>query len=250
MLSSDTPLVDVLTKEGVSPGLRSIVLHGIAMCDAAQEPTDAVQQPAGACPPPATAPSAATRPAAPSHAQPVAGRPAAHSLSAREGAASLQLLMESTARFGGPGAFMVPSWGCGSVPEAFVRCCAVAGGTTVLRCRGAAVLLAPGSVGEHHEEGAAPAGGVEAGPAAAAEQAAAGQDEVQGQAGAEAGGSFNQECQNGQGDVKGEAAGSSPHGQGAVSGGGDGRWRVSGIVTSSGQVLSCKHLVAGPEACR
>lgn len=241
MLSSDTPLVDVLTKEGVSPGLRSIVLHGIAMCDAVQEPTDAVQEPAGA----------SATPAATSHAQPVADRVATHTLSAREGAASLQLLMESTARFGGPGAFMVPSWGCGSVPEAFVRCCAVAGGTTVLRCRGAAVLLAPGAAGERREEGAAPAGGVEAGQGAAAEQAAAGQDGgVQGQPGAEAGGSCNQECQNGQGDVKDEAAGSSPHGQGAASGGGDGRWRVSGIVTSSGQVLSCRHLVAGAEACR
>lgn len=245
MLSSNTPLVDVLTKEGVSPGLRSIVLHGIAMCDAVQETTDAVQEPAGSSAPPA----------APSHAQPVAGRVATHTLSAREGAASLQLLMESTARFGGPGAFMVPSWGCGSVPEAFVRCCAVAGGTTVLRCRGAAVLLAPGAAEERREEGAAPAGGVEAGQGAAAEQAAAGQGGVQGQAGAEAvagsgGGSCNQERQNGQENVKGEAAGSSSHGQGAASGGGDGRWRVSGIVTSSGQVLSCKHLVAGAEACR
>eukprot|EP00955_Chlamydomonas_euryale_P096429 365011-Chlamydomonas_euryale.AAC.15 len=62
---------------------------------------------------------------------------------ASEGAAALQLLAESLERHGSPGAFMVPSWGCGSLAEAFVRCCAVNGATTVLRARVAGALLRP-----------------------------------------------------------------------------------------------------------
>lgn len=92
------PLVDALRSAGVPPHLRSIVMHGIAMCDWAQEEDGAV------------------RSEDPGH-RGEDGR----TMTAGEGVAALRLMAESMSRFGSPGAFMVPSWGCGSLPEAFVR---------------------------------------------------------------------------------------------------------------------------------
>lgn len=92
-------LADVLRDAGaVPPHLRDVVLHGIAMCDRAQE--GAGSREGGRC-------GATTS--------------GAGAMSAGEGVAALRLMAESMSRFGGPGAFMVPSWGCGSLPEAFVR---------------------------------------------------------------------------------------------------------------------------------
>ncbi len=93
-MAGPMPLVHVLASEGVPERLRQLVVHGIAMCDEAQE---------------------------------------ADFVAARQGAAALALLAESMSRFGGPGAFMVPSWGCGSLPEAFVRQVGARGAPTHLR---------------------------------------------------------------------------------------------------------------------
>ena len=106
---SSAPLHKVLQSEGLSKRLQDLILHGIIMSDLGSQ---------------ADATSA--------------------SIKASSGAKVLQLLADSMSRFGGSSesssasslasAFMVPSWGCGSISEAFVRCCAVSGGVTVLRC--------------------------------------------------------------------------------------------------------------------
>eukprot|EP00879_Flechtneria_rotunda_P007180 GHRR01007535.1.p1 GENE.GHRR01007535.1~~GHRR01007535.1.p1 ORF type:complete len:579 (+),score=273.54 GHRR01007535.1:255-1739(+) len=56
-------------------------------------------------------------------------------LTAAAGLAALQLYNSSLGRYGGSGAFMAPCYGCGSLPEAFVRLAAVKGATTALRHR-------------------------------------------------------------------------------------------------------------------
>ena len=110
------PLVEVLRAQGVPPHLRRVVLHGIAMCDYAQEGEEAARGVG-------TSETEAATGAAGGAVASETGAPSLPLLlSASDGVAALRLLAESTSRFGGPGAFMVPSWGCGSLPEAFVRC--------------------------------------------------------------------------------------------------------------------------------
>ncbi|KAF5837109.1 GDP dissociation inhibitor-domain-containing protein, partial [Dunaliella salina] len=53
-------------------------------------------------------------------------------VSVRSGCASLATFTQSLGRFGAPGAFMVPSYGAGSLPEALVRHAAVHGAVTAL----------------------------------------------------------------------------------------------------------------------
>ena len=110
------PLVEVLRAQGVPPHLRRVVLHGIAMCDYAQEGEG--QAAAGPAQTEGEGEGSAGRVGTSQMETPTLPR----LLSASDGVAALRLLAESTSRFGGPGAFMVPSWGCGSLPEAFVRC--------------------------------------------------------------------------------------------------------------------------------
>lgn len=122
-----TPLVDVLRAEGIPLHLRHVVVHGIAMCDYGQE---AVGEEGGSAE--AKQKTVIDRErcgagvdegigslVAPTQAE---GNAQRGPMTAEEGVAALKLLGESMSRFGGQGAFMVPSWGCGSIPEAFVRC--------------------------------------------------------------------------------------------------------------------------------
>ena len=111
-----TSLCEAMQSEGLSQRLQDLILHGIIMSD---------------------------------H----------KSIKASSGARVLQLLVQSMSRFGGAessssslaSAFMVPSWGCGSISEAFVRCCAVSGGTTVLRCPVSSISLVRGGAEEGSE---------------------------------------------------------------------------------------------------
>eukprot|EP00798_Chlamydomonas_sp_ICE-L_P013939 gene13939-19875_t len=152
LMSSGMPLVDLLKAEGLPPRLRDIILYGIACCDANQEPASGPQgefcppappsttphQPLSANQEPASLPQGGTCPPAPPSNSPP------QPLSTMRGAASFQLLMHSTGRFGAPGAFMVPGFGCGSITEAFVRFSAVHGATTVLRQRVTQLLVKDG----------------------------------------------------------------------------------------------------------
>lgn len=202
VLRSDTPLVDVLRDAGVPPHLRAVVAHGIAMADEAQE---------------AAGDSAQAAAVASAH---LAGNGAAAStphLSARDGAAALCLLAESLERYGGPGAFMLPSWGCGSVPEAFVRCVAVNGGTTVLRMRAAGALL--------RTHAAAASGGDSS-------------DDGRGGNSSDDGGGGDSSDDGGGGRGSSTSCSSS------------GTHAVEGVVTSNGQVLRCKQLVVGTRLAR
>eukprot|EP00983_Pelagomonas_calceolata_P128044 1161470-Pelagomonas_calceolata.AAC.11 len=62
-------------------------------------------------------------------------------VSVRSGCASLAVFTQSLGRFGAPGAFMAPSYGAGSLPEALVRHAAVHGAVTALRWVGAGAHL-------------------------------------------------------------------------------------------------------------
>lgn len=116
-------LAHVLAAEGLPPRLREVVLYGVAMCDIDQEPTQDSQP-------------QQQQQDQQQQQQEAAGGVGVQDLplmSAAEGCAALQLLVRSQGRFGSPTAFMLPSYGCGSVAEAFVRMCAVHGAVTVLR---------------------------------------------------------------------------------------------------------------------
>lgn len=129
VLSSGTPLAQVLVDEGLSHQLQDIVLYGIAMCSTSQ----ALGQ------------------------QHTASSSQAGLMTAAQGAATLQLFTESLGRFGAAGAFMVPTYGSGSLPEAFVRFAAVHGAVTVLRHQLSHLVMGPG--GAQQEEQVVEQGG-------------------------------------------------------------------------------------------
>ncbi|PNW77176.1 hypothetical protein CHLRE_10g425550v5 [Chlamydomonas reinhardtii] len=156
--SSSTPLAAVLADQDLPPRLRELILYGIAMAHTDQEPTSsssssiapegaqeeerekqeaATAGAAASAPAPSAPPALAlthAAPPAPAPLAPPATAPAAQQLlSGAAGAAALELLTRSQGRFGHEGAFMVPSYGCGSVAEGFVRLAAVHGAVTVLR---------------------------------------------------------------------------------------------------------------------
>ncbi|GFR41437.1 hypothetical protein Agub_g2124 [Astrephomene gubernaculifera] len=214
-LSSASPLAAVLAAEGLPARLREVILYGIAMADTDQEP-----------PPPPS--SSATATATPStDIQPVNGDGDVSSspstsppalppslMTGAEGGAALELFTSSQGRFGqAGGAFMVPSYGWGSVAEAFVRLCAVHGAVTVLRQPVQGLVLAEGE-------------------AAAEVMSTAVAVEGEGRGG-EAG------------DGKGSSEGSSR--DGGSSGGGS---RCVGIVTAAGQLVRCGTVVAGAGTLR
>ncbi|GAX83511.1 hypothetical protein CEUSTIGMA_g10936.t1 [Chlamydomonas eustigma] len=233
--SSSGSLVDVLISEGLSVELQKILVYGIAMCDFSQESTP--------CPPsvsfstgidhyksssPTPPPSNLTHPTIEGdqlHAH-VKSHEAlgttAHKMTACEGLQALQLMAESVVRFSSPGAFMLPSWGCGSLPEAFVRCCAVNGGTTVLKCRVTAAVLrkghgpTPPTQSVNTEKGC--------GDAIAALDLS------------------DAACPEGhkvQRQIIREDIGVSKDST-------EDRWHVESVCTAGGQVLRCKHLVTSP----
>lgn len=134
----DQPLVSLLQAEGLSKQLQDIIMHGIAYCDLPQLP-------------PATSSHTATistdGPPAAQTAGCITSDSALPYMSAREGKQALQLYAQSVGRYSGQGAFMVPAYGSGSLPEAFVRLAAVHGAVTVLR-QGVVTLTS-----KHHEQG-------------------------------------------------------------------------------------------------
>ncbi|GIL64912.1 hypothetical protein Vafri_18748 [Volvox africanus] len=117
VLASSQPLAQILAAEGLSPRLRQVILYGIAMCDSDQEPTPA-----------AVAADNGITAADADAAAAVGGV-----MTGAGGGAALDLFTTSQGRFGHEAAFMVPSYGSGSVAEAFVRLCAVHGAVTILR---------------------------------------------------------------------------------------------------------------------
>ncbi|MEW5303271.1 MAG: hypothetical protein WDW36_005978 [Sanguina aurantia] len=86
--------------------------------------------------------------APPTQSQPVQGWLPQSLVTEQQGRESLQLFMDSMARFSPGSAFMVPSYGCGSLPEAFVRQAAVFGAVTVLRQPVQALVTNPAAGGE------------------------------------------------------------------------------------------------------
>ena len=113
--AAGTSLVDVLRAEGVPLHLRHVVVHGIAMCDFGQEEEEINEGASGAVG------DRRMMDSAPGIGVKAVGGRRGGLMTAKEGIAALNLLGKSMSRFGGQGAFMVPSWGCGSIPEAFVR---------------------------------------------------------------------------------------------------------------------------------
>ncbi|GIL72295.1 hypothetical protein Vretimale_19967 [Volvox reticuliferus] len=193
-LASSQPLAQILAAEGLSPRLREVILYGIAMCDSDQEPPPVEPAAAGAADDGIAAAAAA---AVGSVTTGAAGR------------AALDLFTSSQGRFGHEGAFMVPSYGSGSVAEAFVRLCAVHGAVTVLRQPVQALLVTE------------------------AQQAA--DDE-------EAGSVLSHEGGGGADAPDGADGGAASSAAATIT-----RTACScvGIVTAAGQVVQCRTLVAG-----
>lgn len=147
------PLVELLTSEGLSDTLQQVVMYGIAMADMPQQQQQqAAADASGSC-----TDSSSSSTSSSSHSS--------HSgrlLTAAAGLAALQLYTTSLGRYGGTGALMAPSYGCGSIPEAFVRLAAVKGAVTALRHGAQQLLLLPPTTQEQqqqqqHIEMAAPA---------------------------------------------------------------------------------------------
>ncbi len=196
-------LAHVLAAEGLPPRLREVVLYGVAMCNTDQEPTQHEQQEQ----------EQDQQQQQQQQQQEAAGAVGSQGLplmSAAEGCAALQLLVGSQGRFGSPAAFMLPSYGCGSVAEAFVRMCAVHGAVTVLRQPVQGLVVVEQETGE---------GGAGAG----AEETAAGAGEVDGE----------------------KEEGWKEEGQGSGGGG-----RVVGVVTAAGQLVRCGAVVMGSGTLR
>ena len=114
--AAGTSLVDVLRAEGVPLHLRQMVVHGIAMCDFDQEQEETMEGAGG------EVSDRRTWDTTPGIGVDAALGRQGGLMMAEEGIAAHNLLGKSISRFGVQGAFMVPSWGCGSIPEAFVRC--------------------------------------------------------------------------------------------------------------------------------
>ncbi len=98
-----------LAAQGLPPSLRSTVHYALALADS--------DQGAG-------------------------GGGAGGALGREEGRARVGTYLRSVGRFGaGQGAFLVPLWGSGELPQAFCRSCAVKGGVYRLNCAPVAVVL-------------------------------------------------------------------------------------------------------------
>uniref|UniRef100_A0A7S3QW78 Rab GDP dissociation inhibitor n=1 Tax=Dunaliella tertiolecta TaxID=3047 RepID=A0A7S3QW78_DUNTE len=163
-LSRKEPLAQVLRSEGLSPLLQDVVLYGIAMADWAQQPAEELGEAAGdgeqlvegghrgdqRVPPPQPLsqqqqPQQTQHQQQPRQQQQQQQKQLQQSIpcptpvplvSVRSGCASLAVFTQSLGRFGAPGAFMAPSYGAGSLPEALVRHAAVHGAVTALRWAG------------------------------------------------------------------------------------------------------------------
>jgi GDP dissociation inhibitor len=107
----DRQLVQLLCEEGLPPELQDVVLYGIAQADVQQQQDQ--QQ------------SECSR----------------FVVTASHGLSLLSLYAASLGRYGGRSAFMLPAYGTGSLPEAFVRLAAVRGAVTALRYEAACVAL-------------------------------------------------------------------------------------------------------------
>ncbi|KXZ56121.1 hypothetical protein GPECTOR_1g101 [Gonium pectorale] len=253
-LSSSRPFAEVLATEGLSPRLREVILYGIAMCDIDQEPPSQPSPPnpadgaaaaaTASGSPTASGDGAATEPAAVGGS--VTSTAADATMGSSQGAAVLDLFTSSQGRFGQEGAFMLPSYGCGSVSEAFVRLCAVHGAVTVLRQPVQALLV-----------GDAAAAAASAAAAAAAKAAEAAPPGTEGEAKAETTGSAASEAgaERTSGEANGGASGTeaAPAAEAAADGGRgrseSGEFCV-GLVTAAGQVVRCGAVVAGAGTLR
>jgi hypothetical protein len=226
--------ISLLEAQGLSPRLRDMVLYGVVMPHTA----------------PTTPDTRTTHRAAPS-SRDVTAAPR-QLLTAAQGMAALLLYAQSVGRFGVPGAFMVPAYGCGSLAEALVRHCAVKGAVTALRQPVLGLVIGP-----HH------AGAVSSQPQA---QAAVTPDGPSQQGGSEAAVYYDRLNQgDGRGTADAAATGgehlseeSSPVGNPAISPAteaviraGNGSQSVRGVVLASGQVLQCRQAVIMRQgACR
>lgn len=125
-LTSEESFIDVLKKQGLPPAIQDIVMYGIAMVSTNQH----------------TATTASDS---------LTNSRTTTIMTAKDGLRCLMLYAQSMGRFGSPGAFMFPNYGCGSIPEALVRHCAVRGCITALR-QGVAGVLIHDDVGHHNHQ--------------------------------------------------------------------------------------------------
>jgi len=111
----DRPLVQLLEEQGLSQELQEFVMYGLVLATTDQ----------GSGAPPASA-----------------------RISAAEGKAAMLKYIASAGRHGpGTGAFILPLYGSGEIPQAFCRVGAVGGATYVLRCPVDGIVMASGSDG-------------------------------------------------------------------------------------------------------
>ncbi|RCV23958.1 hypothetical protein SETIT_5G046900v2 [Setaria italica] len=104
----DRPFVEFLNQHGLSPKMRVVVLHAIAMADYDQDGPE----------------------------------PSENLITTREGIKTIALHSSSIGRFANAeGAFIYPMYGHGELPQAFCRCAAVKGALYVLRMPVAALLM-------------------------------------------------------------------------------------------------------------
>ncbi|KAJ9508327.1 hypothetical protein QJQ45_011837 [Haematococcus lacustris] len=222
-------LATVLQRHGLSSQLAELVLYGIAMAtwrqpEAGQHavppppppPLTPPLTPASPSPSPAPTPSseaAGSPPCPPATPPPTQGAlptPPSQLLRAGRGRAALALLARSQGRFSSPSAFMTPSYGSGSLPEALVRHAAVHGAVTALRQPVLGLTLA-GAGGE---------GGGEGGGQGERKGGIGGEGERKGGSG---GG--GERDKNGGGRQSGEGGGGSPPGSSGCRGGaGEAGW--------------------------
>jgi len=196
----DRPLVSVLEEQGLPPNLREVILYGLVLASTDQ------------------------------HAAAKEGPLQPGIVSAREGKAAMAKYIASVGRYGpGTGAFLVPLYGMGEIPQAFCRVAAVGGAVYVLRCPVTEILLAgrpSGSGGPLIP----PAGG---GPRDGSSQARPADD------------SAATEPRGGEGAGEGVGgAGGAP-----IRPGGEEKESVAGwlMQTADGQLLGCHALAGNPE---
>lgn len=228
-MASTQPLARLLASEGLSPGLAATVLYGIAMAwsTQAQQPAEISDNSSSSVP--------------------------YGDVSASQGAAMLALFTSSLGKFGSQGAFMFPSYGCGSVAEALVRHSAVHGAVTALRQPVTSVLVGPRSIQVLPEGRPSPTTDAQPGsseqggaPCNTQTENTGGQLQASGQSAEQSA------AQAGQGAapvVTADAGGITAVPQAAQAG--DGAPVVRGILCEGGQVLECRQaLVAGARVLR
>lgn len=233
--------------------------------DSGSQPEAATASTTSTCTSTDTGPTPPPPPPPPALPAPFSGQ-----LTAAQGGAALSLFTASISRFGAPGAFMAPSYGCGSVAEALVRHCAVHGAVTALRHPVGAILVGPRTAPvipatqREAEAEAAPQPAVEAsgsagGAATVVADAADAADAATGGSGAAEPGAAEGVNRSGAGDGLSAAPAATEsadsHAGGASSGGGSESDStapvVRGILCRSGQVLECREaLVASARTLR